>query len=71
MGDWNTYEITAIGNHLVHKVNGNVTVDVTDNQPEERAESGVLGFQVHSGPPMKIELKNIMLTRHPRPAAAP
>src|SRR5690606_1556238 len=65
MSDWNTYEITAIGNHLVHKVNGRVTVDVLDNQVEERSMSGVLALQIHTGPPMKVEFKNITLTRLP------
>src|SRR5688572_4871649 len=30
-GDWNDYEVIAQGNHLVQKINGLVTVDVTDN----------------------------------------
>lgn len=65
MSDWNTYEITARGNHLVHRVNDHVTVDVTDNQPEERSDSGLIAFQIHTGPPMKIELRDVELTRHP------
>ena len=65
MSDWNQYEITAIDNHLVHRVNGRITVDVTDNQPEERSDSGILGFQVHTGQPMKVEFRNITLTRLP------
>lgn len=65
MSDWNTYEITAIDNHLVHRVNGRVTVDVTDNQVEEREASGIIGLQIHTGPPMKAEFRNITLTRLP------
>ena len=60
---WNTYEIIARGNHLVHKVNGNVTAEVTDNQEAKRADSGILAFQIHRGPPMKIELRDITLDR--------
>ena len=63
LSEWNTYEIIAKGNHLVHKVNGNVTVDVTDNQEEKRSDSGILAFQIHRGPPMKIELRDITLNR--------
>ena len=63
LSDWNTYEIIAEGNHLVHKVNGNVTVDVTDNQEEKRSDSGIIAFQIHRGPPMKIELRDITLNR--------
>lgn len=64
-GGWNTYEITAIDNHLVHRVNGRTTVDVTDNQVEERSMSGILGLQIHTGPPMRVEFRNITLTRLP------
>lgn len=63
-GDWNRYEIVAEGNHLVHKVNGHVTAEATDNDADGRALSGLLALQLHAGPPMKVEFKNIMLTRH-------
>ena len=62
-GGWNSIEITAVGNHLVHKLNGHVMADITDNDTRRRANSGLLAFQLHSGPPMKVEFKNIMLTR--------
>lgn len=32
VGKWNTYEITAEGNHLVVRLNGEVTVDVRDDK---------------------------------------
>jgi hypothetical protein len=60
--EWTRIEITAIGNHLVHKINGRTTVDVVDNQVEEREMSGILALQVHTGPPMKVEYRNIQLT---------
>lgn len=62
---WNTYEITVVGNHIVHKINGHVTVDVIDNQVEKRADSGIIALQIHAGPPMKVEFKDIMLKRRP------
>lgn len=65
MSGWNTYEITAIDNRLVHRVNGRVTVEVTDDQVEERSMSGIIGLQIHTGPPMRVEFRNITLTRHP------
>ncbi len=61
--DWNEYTITARGNHLVHKINGNVTADVTDHQEEKRAMSGILALQLHAGPPMAVQFKNIRLKR--------
>jgi hypothetical protein len=63
MTEWNTYEVTAVGNHLVHKINGRVTAEVTDNDPQNRALSGIIAFQMHTGPPTKVEIRNIVLHR--------
>lgn len=60
--DWNEYVITVKGNHLVQKINGVTTIDVTDNQEEKRAMSGLLALQLHAGPPMKVQFKDIELT---------
>lgn len=58
--DWNDYTIIAKGDHLVHKVNGTVTVDVMDHHKEKVAE-GILALQLHAGPPMKVQFKDIQL----------
>jgi type 1 glutamine amidotransferase len=63
--DWNDYEVIAKGNHLIHKINGQVMSEVTDDQAEKRAFSGLLGFQVHAGPPMLVQVKDIRLKRLP------
>ena len=59
--DWNEYVITCQGNHIVQKLNGITTVDLTDNQESKRAMSGVIAFQLHAGPPMKVQFKDIFL----------
>ena len=61
--DWNDYVVVAQGNHLVHKINGRVTSEVTDEQPEKRSASGILALQLHAGPPMLVQFKNIQLKR--------
>jgi hypothetical protein len=61
--DWNEYVIIAKGNHLIQKINGHTTVDVTDNEKEKSAASGILALQLHAGPPMKIQFKDIELMR--------
>jgi hypothetical protein len=61
--DWNEYVIRAEGNHIIQKINGKVTVDFTDEQVDKRAASGLLGFQVHAGPPMTVQFKDITLKR--------
>ncbi len=65
-GEWSQYKITARGNHLVHEVNGVQTVDVYDHQESEREQSGVIAFQIHKGPAMKIEIRNVTLKRLPK-----
>jgi len=59
--DWNTYRITANGYHFIHYINGKVMTEVIDEDEQERRESGLLAFQVHAGPPMKVYFRNIVL----------
>ena len=62
-GDWNEYEVIAQGNHITLKLNGKVTAEVIDNDTKDREFGGVLALQLHAGPPMKIEFKDIQLKR--------
>jgi Domain of Unknown Function (DUF1080) len=59
--DWNDCLIVAKGNHLEHFLNGTKTIDVTDNDPKGRALDGLLALQIHAGPPMLVEFKDILL----------
>lgn len=59
---WTTYEIICKGNHIVHKVNGEVAIDLTDND-KKRIRSGKIGLQLHAGKPMKVDFRNIRLKR--------
>ena len=59
--DWNELHIVAKGNHLLHYINGILMSDVTDLDQVNGKASGWLGMQVHVGPPMKVEYKNIRL----------
>ncbi len=61
--DWNDYEITAQGNHLIHKINGHVTSEVIDNESAKAAKSGILALQLHAGPSMTVQFKDILLKR--------
>lgn len=60
-GEWNEYIITAKGNHLVQKLNGNVTIEITDNDTKKRAMEGILALQLHAGDPMLVQFKEITL----------
>jgi uncharacterized protein (TIGR03067 family) len=59
--DWNDYVVIAQGNHIQQFINGKPTIDVTDEQTSKAAKSGIVAFQVHAGPPMKIQLKNVRI----------
>ncbi len=59
--DWNDYRVVAKGNHVTLEVNGQVTVDLTDNEASKRPESGILALQLHAGPPMTVQFKDIEL----------
>jgi hypothetical protein len=57
--DWNNYKIVVKGNHLQHYINGQLTIDVTDNETGKLSTSGVLALQVHAGPSMQVFFKKI------------
>jgi hypothetical protein len=57
--DWNQYEITCRGNHIQLKLNGLVTAELDDDQSRE----GVIALQLHRGPPMQVEFRNIKLRK--------
>ena len=58
---WNTIEIRAVGNRLVHSINGKVTVDITDQDTKNQEFKGLLALQIHAGKPMVIQFRNLML----------
>jgi hypothetical protein len=60
--DWNQYTIIARGNHLIHKINGNTTAECID-QSDKALKSGVLALQLHAGPPMLVQFKNVRIKK--------
>lgn len=63
--DWNTYHITAKGFTFEHRINGVVTSICTD-EAEDRRAKGVLALQLHAGPAMKVQFRNIKI-KHLKP----
>jgi len=59
--DWNDVHLIIKGNRLQHYINGVLMSDVTDLDKVNGKASGWLGVQVHVGPPMKVEYKNIRI----------
>jgi hypothetical protein len=60
-GDWNEYHIIARGNGLIQVLNGHVMSMLVDDDGPNRKMSGLVGIQLHLGPPMKIEVRNIRI----------
>ncbi len=58
--DWNTYLVSAKGDHLVITLNGKVTADVHDKS----FTRGAIGFQVHPGnefKDMKVTVRDVAI----------
>ena len=60
--DWNDYTVLAKGGSVVLKING-VTMCELDDRDPKRLVHGWLALQVHVGPPMCVQFKDIYLRR--------
>lgn len=61
--DWNELRIVAQGPKLQHFINGGLMSETVDEQASKRSLQGILALQLHAGPPMKAEFKDIRLKR--------
>ena len=61
IAEWNEYTIVAKGNHLVHQINGQLAMELHDFDEAGRALEGLLAFQVHRGPAMTVQIKDVRL----------
>jgi hypothetical protein len=55
--DWNEYEISCEGDHIQLKLNGLQTADLHDSARLR----GIIALQLHAGPPMEAEFRNIRI----------
>jgi sucrose-6-phosphate hydrolase SacC (GH32 family) len=74
--EWHEYHLICEGPRLTLKVDGRLAAEVVDNDPKQQDFSGILGLQLHSGPPTTAQFKDIRLkilkpaSAAPKPAAA-
>jgi hypothetical protein len=54
---WNAVHLAIRGNILIHSINGHLMSVTIDDDPQ-RACNGLIGVQVHVGPPMRIDYRN-------------
>ena len=57
-GDWNDFEISAKGDHVIIHINGTKVIDRVDPKFDK---SGIIALQLHKGPPMEVRYKDIEL----------
>lgn len=58
---WNAYTIRAKGSEITLSINGVKMTQVTDLQDGLAARSGIIALQMHQGPPMKVQFRNLRL----------
>ncbi|HYE19452.1 MAG TPA: DUF1080 domain-containing protein [Tepidisphaeraceae bacterium] len=63
-GEWNTYEIVAVGPNVLTALNGNLCSELEEDR--EGARVGIFGLQVHSGGPTEVRFKNLRLELKPK-----
>lgn len=63
--EWHEFTLIAQGNHLIHKIDGKTTMELYDHDTAKRALEGILAIQLHGGPPMTVQVKNIRLKTLP------
>jgi hypothetical protein len=63
--EWHEYRILVEGNRHRHWIDGHPTADLIDFDEKGRVLDGVLAVQVHKGPPMTIEYKEMLIKHLP------
>ena len=59
--DWNHYRIVCKGQKITLSLNGVLMCEITDLSETGAANQGIIALQMHRGPPMKVQFKNITL----------
>ncbi|MEM7391376.1 MAG: DUF1080 domain-containing protein [Verrucomicrobiota bacterium] len=60
-GEWNKFHVYAKGSQLIHTINGQKMSETIDESTKDFVAEGILAFQLHAGPPMKIQFRNVKI----------
>ncbi|MCP4639420.1 MAG: DUF1080 domain-containing protein [bacterium] len=63
LAEWHEYHLICRGNKLTLIVDDVLVAEVVDKDPEQQDFEGILAMQLHSGPPMTVQFKDIRLKR--------
>jgi putative heme-binding domain-containing protein len=61
LAEWNTFRIVTRGNILQHYINDQLAAEIEDVHPQKRSAKGVIALQLHAGPAMKAEFKDLRI----------
>ncbi|MGB0578565.1 MAG: family 16 glycoside hydrolase [Limisphaerales bacterium] len=61
-GEWNRYEILAVGHQIWTAINDTLCVAIEDPEGEL---SGKIALQIHSGPPQRVEYRIVKFVHNP------
>jgi len=64
--EWNDYRIRCEGKRIQLWLNGVQTVDYTEEE-DGIPQTGIIGLQIHSGPPAEASYRNIEIRKLPAP----
>ena len=64
-GEWHIFRVLVEGNHHQHWIDGQPAADMIDLDEAGRALEGVLAVQVHVGPAMEIQYKDLKIKHLP------
>jgi hypothetical protein len=65
VAQWHEYTVIAQGNRLIHKIDGKLATDLLDFESAKRSLEGILAFQIHRGPAMNVQIKDVLLKELP------
>ena len=58
-GEWTDLELSAIGGHIVVKINGVISTELKNDKSRRK---GHIGLQLHGGQVMHVEYKDILIS---------
>jgi prenyltransferase beta subunit/predicted esterase len=67
--DWNHYVVRAMGDEISLFLDGQTTVNKFHEDDSRVARAGLLAVQIHAGPPMEVQFKDVMIQPLPTPSA--
>jgi hypothetical protein len=59
--DWNEYHVIARGPEVILKINGKVMSHAIDRDRKMACRKGIIALQMHPGPPMKVQFRNLRI----------